>query len=317
VRALALAAAAAVALTAGALTLSRSGAEQRAARTGPTPAPTAVPAAPKPEPAPRSTVRVTGVAPAGYRPNTIALAGHSVWVSSFKDGLVRLQEAATNRRTTVFRGRGVAAVASGRGSVWVAYGALQLLQRMDSRTGRAVGSVVPLPHRSRSLVVGARAVWSAGRGPSTLVRVDARTGRVTDVLPVRVHGLASHGDSVWALGEGRRELYEFSGSPARLVRRIETGIDPEGVAVGAGAVWVTNAGDDTVMRLDLRTQRRTFIRVPDGPSKVAVRGNSVWVTCREDDRSPASTRAPAASCIRRCGCVATRSRSPSTRGSSG
>jgi hypothetical protein len=24
--------------------------------------------------------------------------------------------------------------------------------------------------------------------------------------------------------------------------------------------------------------------VPDGPSKIAVRGNSVWVTCREDDR---------------------------------
>jgi streptogramin lyase len=114
--------------------------------------------------------------------------------------------------------------------------------------------------------------------------VDARTGRVTDVLPVRVHSLAAHGDSVWALGEGRRELYQFSGSPARLVRRIETGADPDGVAVGAGAVWVTNAGDDTVMRLDLRTQRRTLIRVPDGPSKIAVRGNSVWVTCREGDR---------------------------------
>jgi hypothetical protein len=38
------------------------------------------------------------------------------------------------------------------------------------------------------------------------------------------------------------------------------------------------------MRFDLRTQQRTFISVPDGPSKIAVRGNSVWVTCREDDR---------------------------------
>jgi streptogramin lyase len=227
---------------------------------------------------------VTGIVPAGYRPNTIAVAGQSVWVSSFKDGLVRMQKAATNRRATVFQGRGIGAVASGLGSMWVAYGPLHMLQRMSSRTGRAVGPVVELPHRSRSLAVGAKAVWSAGRGPSTLVRVDPRAGRVTDTLPARLHALAARGDSVWALGEGRRELYQFSGSPLGLVRRIETGTDPEGVAVGAGAVWVTNAGDDTVMRFDLRTQRRTFIPVPDGPSKIAVRGNSVWVTCKEDDR---------------------------------
>jgi streptogramin lyase len=221
---------------------------------------------------------------AGRRPSMIGLAGHSVWVATFSDGLVRMRETATNRRATVFRGRGVAAVASGHGAVWVAFGPLKMLQRLDPRNGRAAGPVVTLPHRSRSLAVGSGAVWSAGRAPSTLVRIDSRAGRITDVLPVRVRALAAHGDSVWALGEGRRELYEFSGSPARLVRRIDTGTDPNGVAVGAGAVWVTNAGDDTVMRLDLRTQRRTFIHVPDGPAKIAVRGNSVWVTCLEDDR---------------------------------
>jgi hypothetical protein len=52
VGALALAAAAAVALTTGALTVSRPGADQRAARTGPTPSPTAVSARPRPEQAP-------------------------------------------------------------------------------------------------------------------------------------------------------------------------------------------------------------------------------------------------------------------------
>ena len=283
-RVLALGTLAAVGLGAAALALALPGAGERAARTALGPAPTAGPAEPRPDVSAEPAVRLTGMAPAGYRPNTIALAGHSVWVSSYHDGLVRMQERATNRRTTVFRGRGIGAIASGLGSVWVAYGPLQMLQRMSARTGRAVGPVVPLPHRSRSLAIGARAVWSAGRGPATLVRVDPRTGHVTDVLPVRVHALAAHGDSVWALAEGRRELYQFSGSPARLVRRIETGTAPEGVAVGAGAVWVTNAGDDTVMRLDLGTQRRTFIKVPDGPSKIAVRGNSVWMTCREDDR---------------------------------
>ena len=284
VRALGLGTLAVAALAAGALTLSVPGARERAARTTPAPPPPPSSATPRPEPTRQAAARVTGMAPAGYRPNTIALAGHSVWVSSFNDGLVRMQEAATTRRSTVFHGRGVGAIASGQGSVWVAFGPLRMLQRMDARTARAIGPVVPLPHSSHSLAVGKRVVWSAGRGPSTLVRVDSRAGHVTDVLPIHVHGLAARGDSVWALADGKRELYEFSGSPLRLVRQVETGTDPDGVAVGAGAVWVTNSGDDTVMRLDLRTQRRTFIRVPDGPAKIAVRGNSVWVTCREDDR---------------------------------
>jgi serine/threonine protein kinase len=267
-----------------ALTFTRPAADERTAPPTPRPSRTPGPAAAPSSPAPRPAIRLTGMALAGRRPSMIGLAGHSVWVATFSDGLVRMRETATNRRATVFRGRGVAAVASGHGAVWVAFGPLKMLQRLDPRNGRAAGPVVTLPHRSRSLAVGSGAVWSAGRAPSTLVRIDSRAGHITDVLPVRVRALAAHGDSVWALGEGRRELYEFSGSPARLVRRIDTGTDPNGVAVGAGAVWVTNAGDDTVMRLDLRTQRRTFIHVPDGPAKIAVRGNSVWVTCLEDDR---------------------------------
>jgi streptogramin lyase len=38
------------------------------------------------------------------------------------------------------------------------------------------------------------------------------------------------------------------------------------------------------MRFDLRSGKKSFISVPDGPAKVAVRGDSVWVTCVEADR---------------------------------
>jgi streptogramin lyase len=49
-------------------------------------------------------------------------------------------------------------------------------------------------------------------------------------------------------------------------------------------VWVANQGDDTVLRLDLRSGRTRYIHVPDGPAKVAVRGDAVWVTCEDSDR---------------------------------
>jgi streptogramin lyase len=85
------------------------------------------------------------------------------------------------------------------------------------------------------------------------------------------------------VGNGSRRLFEIDARSLKIVRRIPTRARPEGVAVGAGAVWVANAGDDSVMRYDPRTRRRTFISVPDGPSRLVVRGDSLWVTSSESD----------------------------------
>jgi YVTN family beta-propeller protein len=64
----------------------------------------------------------------------------------------------------------------------------------------------------------------------------------------------------------------------RLVANVDVGTTPTGVAVGEGAVWVTNASDGTVTRIDpaTRTVRQT-IRVGSGPSGIAVGGGAVWV----------------------------------------
>jgi streptogramin lyase len=107
---------------------------------------------------------------------------------------------------------------------------------------------------------------------------------VTDVLPISALAIAARGRSTWVVSDGGRRLYELRGSPPRRARTIATGEQPEGVAVGAGAVWVANQGDDTVTRLDLRSGDKTRIPVPDGPAKIAVRGNAIWVTCEDADR---------------------------------
>jgi streptogramin lyase/predicted Ser/Thr protein kinase len=63
-----------------------------------------------------------------------------------------------------------------------------------------------------------------------------------------------------------------------LVADVPVGIDPHAVAVGEGAVWVTNREDETVSRIDpedLAGRPRT-IAVGDYPSDVLVAAGSVW-----------------------------------------
>jgi streptogramin lyase len=197
---------------------------------------------------------------------------------------MRIRQAGMNGREMIYGGRGVGAIASGFGAVWAAFSPQRVLERIDPRTGKTVARLT-IPHRSTSLSIGGGAIWSAGVSPngrSTVARIDPAGSRI-EVLPLSAHAVAANGNTAWVVSDGGRRLYELASNPLRRVGAWSTGENPDGVAVGAGAVWVANQGDDSVMRLDLRSHERSFIRVPDGPAKVAVSGNSVWVTSVEAD----------------------------------
>jgi YVTN family beta-propeller protein len=61
---------------------------------------------------------------------------------------------------------------------------------------------------------------------------------------------------------------------------IRVGRIPQGVAVGEGAVWVANARDGTVSRVDPETLDVETIEVGGRPEDVAVGEGGVWVTVR-------------------------------------
>jgi YVTN family beta-propeller protein len=59
---------------------------------------------------------------------------------------------------------------------------------------------------------------------------------------------------------------------------IRVGDMPSAVAVGEGAVWVANAGDGTVSRIEPRTGEVTrTIKVGGRPEGLAVGAGAVWV----------------------------------------
>jgi YVTN family beta-propeller protein len=232
---------------------------------------------------PTPGMRVTGTVKVGYRPHSVVLAGGYIWVASFNDGVMRMRWPTMSGRQTMRTGRGTGAIATGFGSLWISYGPGRVIERANPRTGQLVVPRLALPHRSRSLAVGAGAVWSAGGVPASIVRVTPDGRRVTGRLPLDAGALAARGRRLWAVGNGSRRLYEIDTRTLSVVRKIPTGARPAGVAVGAGAVWVANTGDDSVMRYDPLTRRKRLINVPDGPSRLVVRGNTLWVTSSESD----------------------------------
>jgi peptide/nickel transport system substrate-binding protein len=66
-------------------------------------------------------------------------------------------------------------------------------------------------------------------------------------------------------------------------RQVEVDKAPVGVAVGAGAIWVTNANDGTVSRVDGgKGSVVQTIPVGTNPNGIAVAGGTVWVANHDD-----------------------------------
>src|SRR6266581_4148425 len=166
---------------------------------------------------------------------------------------------------TIDVGATVARVRAGEGSVWAltvsASDNHYSLVRIDEKTGELGHSIsLGTPPAVSDFAVGEGAVWvveptltgpSWDREPGHLLRIDSDTGRV-DVT-------------------------------------ISVGVDPLGMALGAGSVWVLNYADNTVSRVDPATdQVVATIHVGNGPAEATFGFGSLWV--ENENRTPTVMR---------------------------
>jgi hypothetical protein len=188
------------------------------------------------------------------RPNALTIAAGKVWILSNLSGQVDVLEErsgkpAPGRRPNI--GPGGNSVAGGFGSVWVVKGRTGSVLRLNAHTRRRVaGSTREVSAAGTPMVVttGAGHVWIAVRNRSpardlhdeTVVRLDPRT---YEQIPINV----------------------------------EAGV--QDIAVGEGAVWVTNRASPTVTRIPTSTLRPDpkLIGVGRRPKGVAVGYGAVWV----------------------------------------
>ncbi|HEV2775249.1 MAG TPA: hypothetical protein VGV90_06640, partial [Solirubrobacteraceae bacterium] len=232
------------------------------------------------------------------RPNALTIAAGQVWAMSFQDGAIALLDAETGEgggpRGRINVGPGGSSLASGFNSVWVAKQSTPTVLRINARTRRRVaGGAVQIarPGRNMAVATGAGAVWVAVRNPSdadrspeSVVRIDPRTGAQESIeVEGGVQDLAVGEGAVWVTNRFAATVTRIGVRDRRLTR-IRVGADPKGVAVGENAVWVASAADDEITRINPRSLETRHIPIQAIPERVTVGGGSVWATAREAGR---------------------------------
>ena len=121
--------------------------------------------------------------------------------------------------------------------------------------------------------------------PGSVAFIDARSGRLVGDVPAGpgVGFVRSGLGSVWEM-EDAGVLLQINQRTRHLTRSISVGVNAGDVAVGEGAVWITDKDSQTLLRVGPRYGDIAHIRLPaSGLSRpsvgggVAVGAGSVWV----------------------------------------
>jgi serine/threonine protein kinase len=165
------------------------------------------------------------------------------------------------------------------------------LYRTDPRTNR-ISKVATLPERVvqnfslfiHSMAVGAGSVWvaiQATTGEDLLLGYDERTGDEVDRIRLSepAAGIAFGEGSLWIRYNGLApRIDRIDPQTGKVVKRIEVSA-ADGLAVGAGAVWVSDSSNDVVIKIDPATNTLAgqISRGFDSPQDIAVGPDRVWV----------------------------------------
>jgi len=174
-----------------------------------------------------------------------------------------------------------AAIVPGAGSLWVATDIG--VSRIDPENGRllaaaTVGAV-------GSVAADGNAVWIASYADDAVARIDPGTNRPLWSTEVTAPTALAAGDGeVWAVSPTTGLATALDARTGKVLAEVAFAAKPRhfwalaGAAVGAGAVWVTDAPAHQVIRID-PTSDRVAARVDTGTVKangLAVRDGAVW-----------------------------------------
>lgn len=217
----------------------------------------------------RTAREVTGTVGIGGVPSDLAAGPRGVWVSDARtaaltliepDRLVPVRTVVTRKKPLGGPFTDAGHLAIGFGSLWMASGE-GVITRVDLKTGRVAGRIfgVETGQSDGGIAKGEGSVWVAGPwGSSPVTRIDPRGNRVEARIPLqkfRANGIAVGGGGVWVSDAGRDQVWRIDPALNSPVGSTPVGLAPLGVAFGAGSIWVANSGDGTVSRIDPTTWR--------------------------------------------------------------
>jgi streptogramin lyase len=146
---------------------------------------------------------------------------------------------------------GIQAIALGGGAAWVSLVGTQRIMRVVP--GEPVEHAAWLRHPATALAFGAGHLWASLPDADSVGRIHPRTQQVaTTEVGGDPAGLTVAGGRVFVASNATHTVAVVD--PERLrrrpVRRLRVPLNPYAMATGAGHVWVTGLGANTLTRLD-------------------------------------------------------------------
>ncbi len=138
--------------------------------------------------------------------------------------------------------------------------------------GVAAAAIVAIALAAGQILGGDEEQGASGgvaEAPPNVVRLGADTGP---------DAVAVDADSVYVTESRRGTLARIDRQTGELdAERAEVGADPDSIASGAGALWITSTADDRLYAFPLDGSKSTSVGTESRPEGVAVDGNNVWV----------------------------------------
>ena len=237
------------------------------------------------------TASITATYPVGSTPTSVTAGAAGAWTLNADDSTLSRVAARTSAPRTFAVPDTPLDVAAGANGVWTLTGTRarfgnQIIPRrvllLDPATS-AVERDVTLPEGDNAdwfslnrLALGGTTLWALGAG-DRLTRIDTTGNGPVAQVPVSASAVAASGDGAWALTQRPRGYRVVHLNPAGhvTVRVPLVATDLDGMAAGAGAVWITAPQDGLLWRVTPDATRS--IDVGAGARGVAVADDEVWV----------------------------------------
>jgi DNA-binding beta-propeller fold protein YncE/predicted Ser/Thr protein kinase len=257
-----------------------------------------------------ATNHVASSLPVGDGATAVAVGSGRVWVASYRDGTLWQVDPKTGGVTKIPALGRPYAVTVNEGNAYVAaLGPAQFagnVAQFDAVTGGHEGGIDLF---ACSLTSGAYGVWAAGCPNVEQLTIDGNNLRIGETVAIpypdrlsaanfreALGDMAMGEDGIWVIGDASdRRLWRIDPRRHRIVSTIPLGFPPGSVAVGGGAVWVTDQLGDRLVKVDPAANRIVAsVPVGRGAGGLAFGGGSVWVAGAIDHNvtrvDPATTR---------------------------
>ena len=200
--------------------------------------------------------QVTARIATGEHPCGIAAGFGSVWVANDGSGTLARVDPKTNHVTRRVRvGRGACSVATGSGFVWMTNYRTASVVRVSPRTFGV--RRVRVGAEPFDVVVAGGHVWTTAWGDGTLVEVEPRTPRVLRLLDVGAYpaGLAARAGWIW-VGFGRSATSVARIEPSSgTVHRIPVGVRAPAWFSAGTRDFWISADDNALVHLDPKNEK--------------------------------------------------------------